>query len=116
MDREMKHLMTLTEEEKSEGGTPRQTRTVERIWNKRPDGLSIKMPEPEKNGEFFILEFKRMSDVTDQYVTWGKSVVVDECGSIKSVLEQTQLVETLDLQGWLVTQRIFIPGSRSVNE
>jgi hypothetical protein len=36
-----------------------------RIWNKRPDGLAIKMPTSETVGEFVILEFKRMSDVTE---------------------------------------------------
>jgi hypothetical protein len=30
------------------------------------------MPTPETVGEFVILEFKRMSDVTDQYVTGKK--------------------------------------------
>ena len=39
---------------------------LDRIWNKRPDGFAIKMPTKEKAGELVILEFKRMSCVTDQ--------------------------------------------------
>ena len=44
---------------------------------------------PEKAGEFVILEFKRMSDVTDQFVTRSKGVVIDQYVSIKSDLEKT---------------------------
>ena len=55
----------------------------------KPDGLTIKMPTLEKVGEFVILEFKRMSDVTDQYVTRAKRVAIAQYSSIKSVLEQT---------------------------
>jgi len=61
----------------------------ERIWNKRPDGLAIKMPTTEKLGEFVILEFKRISDVTDQYVTLAKHVAEAQYASIKSALERT---------------------------
>jgi hypothetical protein len=48
-----------------------------KIWNKRPDGLTIKILKLEsvsQVGEFVILKFKRMSDVTDQYVTRTKHV------------------------------------------
>jgi hypothetical protein len=83
----------------------------ERIWNKRPDGLAIKMPTPETVGGFIILEFKRMSCVTDQYATRAKNVAVSQYASIKSVLERT-----FDPQGWSVSQRNFIAGARSLNE
>ena len=106
MDQKMKHPMTSPEEERWKPGTPKETIVVERIWNKRPDGLDIKIPSPEKICEFVILEFKRMSDVTDQYVTRPKRVTVAQYVSIKSALEQT-----LDHQGWLVNQRNFITGS-----
>jgi hypothetical protein len=62
----------VTEEERCKTGNPRQTIVEERIWNKRPDGLAIKMPTLEKVGEFVILKFKTMSDVTDQYVIRSK--------------------------------------------
>jgi hypothetical protein len=58
---------------------PRERIAEERIfqiWNERPDGLAIKMPTSETVGEFVLLEFKRMSDVTDQYVTRARNVAV----------------------------------------
>ena len=77
---------------------PRGKIAEERIWNKRPDGLAIKMPTPETVGGFIILEFKRMSDVTHQYFTLSKRVTVVQFVSIKSVLDQT-----LVHQGWLLS-------------
>ena len=47
------------------------------------------MPTSEKLGVFVILEFKRMSDVTDQYVTRAKRAAIAQYASIKSALEQT---------------------------
>ena len=52
-----------------------------------------------------------MSDVTGQYVTQAKRIALAQYVSIKSVLEQT-----LGHQGWLVSQRSFIAGARSLNE
>jgi hypothetical protein len=111
MDQEMKHPMTEAEERRCKAGTPRKTITEERIWNKRPVGLAIKMPTSETVGEFVILEIKRMSDVTDQYVTRAKNVAVAQYASIKSALERT-----LGPQGWSMSQRSFIAGARSLNE
>jgi hypothetical protein len=93
---------------------PRERIAEERIfqiWNERPDGLAIKMPTSETVGEFVLLEFKRMSDVTDQYVTRAKRVAIAQYASIKSALEQT-----LGHQEWLVSQRSFIAGARSLDE
>jgi hypothetical protein len=81
--------MTATEEERCKVGILRETLAEERKWNKRPDGFAIKIPTPGKAGEFLILEFKRMSDVTDQYVTKAKRVAIAQYQSIKSALEQT---------------------------
>ena len=50
-----------------------------------------------------------MSCVTDQYVT--RNVAVAQYASIKSALERT-----LGPQGWIVNQRSFIVGARSLNE
>jgi hypothetical protein len=69
------------------------------------------MPTTTKAGEFVILELKRMSCVTDQYVTRAKNVAVAQYASIKSALERT-----LAPQGWSVRQRCFIAGARSLNE
>jgi hypothetical protein len=103
--------MTETEEKRLKVGIPRETIVVERIWNKWPDGFAIKMPTTEKAGEFVILDFKRMSCVTDQYVTRSKNVSVTQYVSIKSALERT-----LGPQGWAVSQRSFIAGTRSLKE
>ena len=54
----MKCPMTETEEKRLKVDIPRETIAVVRIWNKRPDGFTIKMPTTEKAGEFVILEFK----------------------------------------------------------
>jgi hypothetical protein len=88
---------------------------LERIWNKRPDGFTIKMPTTETAGELvileFVIEFKRMSCVTDQYVKRARNVVEARYASIKSTLERT-----LNRQGWTVSQRSFIAGARYLNE
>ena len=103
--------MTEAEEKRYTAGIPREKITLERIWNKRPDGFTIKMSTTEKTGEFVILEFKRMFCVTDQYVKRVKNVAVPQYVSIKSALERT-----FDRQGWSVIQRSFITGARSLNE
>jgi hypothetical protein len=86
-------------------------KTWKKEWNKRPDGFTIKMSTTEKVGEFVILEFKRMSCVTDQYVTRTRNVAVAQYASKKSALERT-----LGPLGWLVSQRSFIEGARSLYE
>ena len=53
MDQEMKRPMTESGEQRYRTGNPRETIAVERIWNKRPDGLqavAITMPISEKVG------------------------------------------------------------------
>jgi hypothetical protein len=57
------------------------------------------------------VDVKRMSCVTDQYVTRARNVAVAQYASIKSALERT-----LGPQGWSVSQRSFIAGARSLNE
>jgi hypothetical protein len=71
-------------EYKSKSGFPRETIVEERIWNKRPDGLPMKIPTSVKVGEFVILEFKRKSNMTDEYVTRKKHVTIVQHVSIKS--------------------------------
>ena len=103
--------MTDAEERKHKAGTPKEKIVLDRIWNKRPDGFAIKMHTKTKAGELVILEFKRMSCVTDQYVRRARNVAEAQHASIKSALEQT-----LGPQGWIVSQRSFIAGARSLNE
>jgi hypothetical protein len=96
------HPLTITEE----------TIAIDRLWNKRPDGFAIKKPtEDTEGGELVILEFKRMSCVTDQYVKRAKQVAETQYAPLKSALQRT-----LGLSGWTVTQKSFIAGARSLNE
>ena len=67
-------------------GVSREKIAEERMWRKRPDGIAIKMPTETKSGEFCILEFKRMSDVTDQYTVRAEQVAEDQYASIRSAL------------------------------
>ena len=85
-----KHFpFTETEERKRKAGTTTEKIVLDRLWNKRPDGFAIKMPTDTKAGELVILEFKRMSCVTDQYVKLAKRVAEAQYASIKSTLEKT---------------------------
>ena len=65
----MKRPLKQVERKMCREGDTREEITEERIRLKRPDGIAIKMPTDTKLGEFVSLEFKKMSDVTDQYVT-----------------------------------------------
>ena len=68
MELERHRPLTETEKRKHKAGTPKEKIVLDRLWNKRPDGFAIKMPTETKEGELVILEFKRMSCVTDKYV------------------------------------------------
>jgi hypothetical protein len=74
--------LTEVEQKKHKAGIPREKITLESIWNKRSDGLTIKRPTTEKAGELVILEFKRMSCVTDQYVRRARNVAEAQYESI----------------------------------
>ena len=111
MGQEKTPPLTEAEERKRKTGTPIEEILRDRLWNKRPDGFAIKMPTKEKAGELVILEFKRMSCVTDQYVKRARNVAEAQYASMKSALEKT-----LNPQGWSVSQRSFIAGARSLNE
>jgi hypothetical protein len=111
MGQERNRPLTEAEVRKHKAGTPKEKIVIDRIWNKRPDGITIKMPTKTKAGELVILEFKRMSCLTDQYVRRARNVAKTQYVSIKSALEQT-----LGPQGWIVVQRSFIAGARSLNE
>ena len=77
----------------------------------RPDGLAFRLPTETKAGTLCILEFKRMSDVTDQYLIRARSRAEDQYASLKRALGAT-----LQHQGWQVEQISFIAGSWSLNE
>ena len=80
--------------------------TEDRLWNKRPDGITLKMPtKKNQTAVICLLEFKRMSDVTNQYIVRAKRVAEAQYAS-----------KTMERQGWKVEQVSFITGARSLNE
>jgi hypothetical protein len=111
MGQERNRSLTEAEERKHKADTPKEKIVIDRLWNKRPDGIAIKMPTKTKAGKLVILEFKRMSCLTDQYVRRARNVAETQYVSIKSALEQK-----LGPQGRIVSQRSFIAGARSLNE
>ena len=52
-----------------------------------------------------------MSDVTNHYIVRAKSVAVAQYESLRSALSKT-----MQHSGWMVHQRSFIAGARSLNE
>ena len=87
---------TTVQEESWKTGIQKETIPEERICRERPDSLVIKMSTQTKFGVFVIVEFKQMSDVTDQDVIRTKRVTGDQYSSIESV---RTLDKTLDPQG-----------------
>ena len=71
------------------------------------------MSKKDKQGKFVILEFKRMSDVTENYLIRDKDKprTEEQYASLKSALERT-----LGPQEWVVQQVSFITGAHSLNE
>jgi len=105
------HPLTEAEQRKRDAGTTEETIAIDRLWNKRPDGFANKKPTETTGGELVILEFKRMSCVTDQYVKRAKQVAETQYAPIKTALQRT-----LGFQGWTVKQKSFIAGARSLDE
>jgi hypothetical protein len=89
----------------------RENRPPLRFWQMRPDDISFRMPTKTKSGVFCILDFQRMSDVTDQYLLRARQVTEDQYDSLRIALSNT-----LQRQGWEVKQIRFIAGARSQNE
>ena len=69
------------------------------------------MPTKTKVGVICLLEFKRMSDVTNQYIVRAKHETEAQYASLRS-----SLVITMQRQGWRVEQVSFIAGALSLNE
>ena len=72
-ERETKHPFTQSELKLITAGQTRDSVAQNRFWRLRPDGLSFRLPTKTSSGTLCILEFKRMSDVTDQYLTLSRS-------------------------------------------
>ena len=110
-DLEMKRPLTEAEKVRRQQGIPHERIAEDRLWNKRPDGIAFKMPEDSSSGVLCLLEFKRMSDVTSNYIVRAKSAAETQYESLR-----TALSKTLHRSGWVVHQRSFIAGARSLNE
>ena len=109
--REINRSLTQTESKLIREGQNKETISQSRFWRIRPDVIVFCPSTETKVGIFYILEFKRMSDVTDQYLIRVRSRVVNQYESLRRTLG-----ETLQRQGWWVEQISFITGSHSFNE
>jgi hydrogenase maturation factor HypF (carbamoyltransferase family) len=77
----------------------------------RPDGIAVHPPIGNKAGVYCILEYKRMSDITDQYLLRAKLAAENQYVSLRSALS-----DAIHRQVWKVELISFATGSRSVNE
>ncbi len=105
---ELSRLASLTQTKKMQRkkGIPHEQITQSRLWNKRPDGITfkiIKMTTNTKVGVIWLLEFERMSDVTNHYIVRVKREVEVQYESLRSAL-----ANTMQRQGWMVGQVSFI--------
>ena len=69
------------------------------------------MPTKTKSGVIWLMEFKRMSDITNRYVVRAKCVPEGQYVSFRS-----ELSKTMQRPGWIVEQVSFIVGVWSLNE
>ena len=104
-------IKLLAETVRRQQGISHERIAEDRLWNKRPDGIAFKMPADSSSGVICLLEFKRMSDVTSHYIVRAKSVAMAQYDSLRSALGNA-----LQRSGWVVHQRSFIAGARSLNE
>ena len=107
----MQRPLTEAETVRRQQGIPHERIAEDRLWNKRPDGIVFKMPEDSSSGVLCLLEFKRMSDVTSNYIVRAKSLAMAQYESLRTALDKA-----LQRSGWVVHQRSFIAGARSLNE
>ena len=110
-DSEMQRPLTRAEMIRRQQGISHEHIAEDRLWNKRPDGIAFQMPTDTKSGVICLLEFKRMSDVTSHYIVRAKSVALAQYESLRSALGKV-----MQHSGWVVHQRSFVAGARSLNE
>jgi len=103
--------LTLEESKRIQEGQSRETLAKERFWPMRPDDIAVLPLVENKAGILYILEYKRTSDFTDQYLLRAQSTAENQYASLRSAL-----CEVIQRQGWKVEQISFETGSPSVNE
>ena len=104
---ESKHPFTQSDLKLIVADQTSESVTQARFWRLRPDVLAFRLTTKAKAGTLCILEFKRMSDVTDQYLTRARSRVENQYVSLKRALGVT-----LHHQGSQVEQisfRVSVP-------
>ena len=112
-DREIERTLTREELKRvQEGQASRETIAKDRFWRMGPDGIAFPPPTKPKAGLFCILEYKRMSDVTDNYFLRAKLRAENQYESLRRALSRN----TIQRQGWMVGQVSFIVGARFLNE
>ena len=84
-----------------------------RPWNKRPDGIAFKMPTRTKAGVICLLDFKRMSDVTNHYVIRVKREEEEQYEPLTSARSKSMQPWH---QGWMVERISFIVRAWSLHE
>ena len=66
---EMRRSLTQEEEmQRKKTGIPHEQITQGRLWNKKPHGIALNMSTKTKVRVICLLEYKRMSDVTNHYI------------------------------------------------
>ncbi len=83
-DIELRRPLTQTEEIRRQKWIPNEQIAQDRLWNKRPDGIALKVPTKGGAGVICLLEFKRMSDVTSHYIVKAKRVTEVQYTSLSS--------------------------------
>ena len=78
----MKHPLTRVETTRKQQGISHEQIAEDRLWNKRPDGISFEMPTNTKSVVIYLLEFKHMSDVTSHYIVRAKNVAMAQYESL----------------------------------
>ena len=86
--RELARLLTREESKRILEGQSRETLAKERFWQMRPDDIAVLPLVENKAGIFYILEYKRTSDFTDQYLLRAQSTAENRYTSLRSALSE----------------------------
>ena len=90
-----------------------QESVKERFWRMRPDGIPVLPPVENKAVIFCILEYKRMSDFTDQYLLRAKSTAENQYASLRSAL--SEVIQRQDWKGVATRSGIFSEDQMTPN-
>jgi hypothetical protein len=81
-DTKLQRPLTHVETVRRQQGISHEQIAEDRLWNKRPDGITFKMPTDTKSGVICLLECKHMSDVTSHYIVRVRSVAMTQYESL----------------------------------